>query len=196
VIREWFHRFAQRTAAIVGSVPAFVAAVLVIVVWAVLGPVFHFSTTWQLVINTTTTIITFLIVFLIQNTQNRESRALNLKIDELLRASRSARTGFVKLEDMTDNELDHLKKEFEKLGGRIATIDDREREKRRATGAGTGAGGSGSHPAGGAGAGTGAGSRPAGGRTAGAGGAGAPTDKGSPTGNGTPGNRGTGGKPG
>jgi low affinity Fe/Cu permease len=90
-------------------------ACLVIVVWLVTGPIFNFSDTWQLVINTATTIITFLMVFLIQNTQNRDARALHLKIDELLRAVGEARTGLVNLEKLSEAELDDLEAEFERV---------------------------------------------------------------------------------
>jgi low affinity Fe/Cu permease len=86
-----------------------------IILWALLGPWFHFSDTWQLVINTTTTIITFLMVFLIQNTQNRDAKALHLKLDELLRSTAKARNSLVNLEDLTDDELATLKAEFEKV---------------------------------------------------------------------------------
>ena len=129
---EWFRRFAHSTAVAVGSVPAFVVAVSVIIVWLVTGPAFHFSNTWQLVINTATTIITFLMVFLIQNTQNRETRALHLKIDELLRAVAAARTAFVHLEELSDEELDRLQSEFEKLGGRISDVRKSKRVAGRA----------------------------------------------------------------
>jgi low affinity Fe/Cu permease len=88
-----------------------------IVVWAVTGPVFNFSDTWQLVINTGTTIITFLMVFLIQNTQNRDSAALHLKLDELIRVSESARNRLLDLEGLTEAELEHLKGSFTKLAG-------------------------------------------------------------------------------
>jgi low affinity Fe/Cu permease len=91
-------------------------AALAIVIWAVSGPAFHYSETWQLVINTSTTIVTFLMVFLIQNTQNRETKALHLKIDELLRAVHDARTNLVSLENRTDEELSRVAKEFEELG--------------------------------------------------------------------------------
>jgi low affinity Fe/Cu permease len=127
VTKEWFRRFAHSAAAAVGSVPAFVAAVAIILVWLVTGPIFHFSNTWQLVINTATTVITFLMVFLIQNTQNRETRALHLKIDELLRAVAAARTGFVHLEELSDKELDRLQAEFEGMGGRISDVRQRKR---------------------------------------------------------------------
>jgi len=91
-------------------------AALAIVVWAVVGPLFHYSEAWQLVINTGTTIITFLMVFIIQNTQNRDAKALHLKIDELLRAVRDARTNLVDLENKTDEELTRVAEEFQELG--------------------------------------------------------------------------------
>jgi low affinity Fe/Cu permease len=115
-MNELFRRFAHRTSHIVGSSGAFLVAVLVIVVWLLLGPVFHFSDTWQLAINTGTTIITFLMVFLIQNTQNRDAQAFHLKLDELLRAVGKARTGLVDLEDLADSELTALADEFRRLG--------------------------------------------------------------------------------
>jgi low affinity Fe/Cu permease len=90
-------------------------AVAVIVVWAALGPVYHYSDTWQLVINTATTIVTFLMVFVIQNTQNRDSKAIQLKLDELLRGVKGARTGLVRLEELTDEELKDLQTSFEAL---------------------------------------------------------------------------------
>jgi len=102
----------------VGSPIAFLLALSTVGVWAVLGPVFHFSDTWQLVINTGTTIITFLMVFLIQNTQNRDTKALHLKLDELLRGVAGARTSLVDLEDLSDEELDRLQREFERIRGR------------------------------------------------------------------------------
>jgi low affinity Fe/Cu permease len=111
----YFRRFAEVASALVGSVGAFLLAVVVIVVWAVSGPLFGFSNTWQLVINTGTTIITFLMVFLIQNTQNRDSRAIHLKLDELLHAQSTARDEMVDLEDLTDDELRDLQKEFRKV---------------------------------------------------------------------------------
>lgn len=114
-LRELFRRFAHKTAEMVGSPSAFLTAIVLIVVWGLAGPLFHFSDTWQLVINTTTTIITFLIVFLIQNTQNRDSRAIHLKLDELLKGVKGARTSLVDLEDLTDAELERLHREFQKL---------------------------------------------------------------------------------
>src|SRR6266852_2684481 len=113
-MKDLFRKFAQMTSKAVGSSWAFIFAVLIIVVWAGTGPIFHYSDTWQLVINTGTTIITFLMVFLIQNTQNRDAKAIHLKLDELLKGVKGARTGLVNLEGLTDTELDALQKEFEK----------------------------------------------------------------------------------
>jgi low affinity Fe/Cu permease len=114
-VNEFFRKFAHKTSEIVGSPWAFIIAVVIIVAWAMSGPIFSFSDTWQLVINTGTTIITFLMVFLIQNTQNRDAKAIHLKLDELLRAVGEARTGMVDLEDLSDEELKRLQKEFERL---------------------------------------------------------------------------------
>src|SRR3954471_240944 len=100
-----FRRFAHSVAHATGSPIAFVSAVIVILAWAVTGPIFHFSDTWQLIINTGTTIITFLMVFLIQNTQNRDSQVVQLKLDELIRALKGAHNELVDLEDLTDPEL-------------------------------------------------------------------------------------------
>ena len=110
-----FRKFAYRVSKIVGSPWSFVIALLLIVVWAVTGPMFHFSDTWQLVINTSTTIITFLMVFLIQNSQNRDSNAIQLKLDELIRAVTSARNNLVNLEELSDDELNRLHEEFRRL---------------------------------------------------------------------------------
>lgn len=114
-MNDFFHTFATKIAAIVGTPWAFLVALAGVLAWAIYGPLFGFSDTWQLVINTSTTILTFLIVFLIQNTQNRDAKALHLKLDELLRAVEGARTGLVDLEDMNDDELAKLQKEFERL---------------------------------------------------------------------------------
>jgi low affinity Fe/Cu permease len=110
-----FRKFAARTSEIVGSPWAFIVAVAAILIWAGSGPLFGFSDTWQLVINTSTKIVTFLMVFLIQNTQNRDAKAIHLKLDELLRAVSNARTGLVDLEDLTDEELQKLQLEFQHL---------------------------------------------------------------------------------
>lgn len=122
-LRDVFHRFARAVACAVGSPFAFLLAILCILIWAVTGPIFDFSDTWQLVINTGTTIITFLMVFLIQNTQNRETLAINLKLDELIRAVAQARTGLVDLEDLTDEELEKLHQEFVRLRNGFTPAD-------------------------------------------------------------------------
>jgi low affinity Fe/Cu permease len=110
-----FGRFARGTARISGHHATFGLALLVILAWAVTGPLFHFSDTWQLVINTGTTIVTFLMVFLIQNTQNRDSVAMQIKLDELLRAVKGAHTALADLEDLTEEELDRFKAHYAKL---------------------------------------------------------------------------------
>ncbi|HEY3822341.1 MAG TPA: low affinity iron permease family protein [Polyangiaceae bacterium] len=122
---DWFRRFAQKTAEIVGRSYAFIAAVTVIALWAVTGPLFHFSDTWQLVINTGTTIVTFLMVFLIQNTQNRDAHAMHLKLDELIRANKHARNGLLALESMSDGDLQSLQRQFEELRDHVATVRKR-----------------------------------------------------------------------
>jgi low affinity Fe/Cu permease len=114
-MRDLFHKIAQKTSNAVGSAWAFILAILVIIGWAASGPIFGFSDTWQLVINTGTTIITFLMVFLIQNTQNRDARVIHMKLDELIRVTRSARNHLVDLEDCSEEELDKLEKEFQRL---------------------------------------------------------------------------------
>jgi low affinity Fe/Cu permease len=114
-INEAFHKFSTESARVLGSVWAFAIAVAVVAVWAITGPIFDYSEEWQLVINTGTTIVTFLMVFLIQNTQNRDARALHLKLDELIRALTEARTGLVDLEDLPEEELDRLADEFKRL---------------------------------------------------------------------------------
>jgi low affinity Fe/Cu permease len=101
-----------------GRASTFALAWAAIVVWAAMGPIFHFSDTWQLVINTGTTIVTFLMVFLIQNTQNRDMSALHLKLDELIRVSESARNKLIDLEDMTEEELERLKGDFTRLASK------------------------------------------------------------------------------
>jgi low affinity Fe/Cu permease len=111
-LNEWFHCLAHKTAAALGNPWCFIAAMAVIVAWAITGPLFHYSNTWQLVINTGTTIITFLAVFLIQNTQNRDARAVHLKLDELLRSGEKARNYLIDLENMSDEELDELERQF------------------------------------------------------------------------------------
>src|SRR5262245_61727130 len=116
-----FTRFAKWTARVSGRPAAFVLAVMVILAWAITGPIFGFSDTWQLVINTGTTIITFLMVFLIQNTQNRDAVAIHLKLDELIRGVKSARNSLVDLEDLSDAELEQLQQEFRRLHEQYGT---------------------------------------------------------------------------
>jgi low affinity Fe/Cu permease len=136
--RQAFARVAHHASDVVGSVWAFLAAIALVAVWAITGPVFGYSDTWQLVINTGTTIVTFLTVFLIQNTQNRDTKAMALKLDELIRAVHGARTRLVRLEDMSDEELTKLQHEFERLHERFTdavepAADDRSRPRERAS---------------------------------------------------------------
>jgi len=119
-MNRFFRRFAQATATGMGSHWAFGIAACACLLWALTGPVFHYSNTWQLVINTATTVLTFLAVFLIQNTQNRNSLAVQLKLDELLRAVDTARTSLVDLEDSTDEEIEKLRGEFQRLHDRAS----------------------------------------------------------------------------
>ena len=123
-INSPFTRFAKKTSTYTGRPITFIVAVLVIVVWAVTGPIFRFSDTWQLVINTSTTIITFLMVFLIQNTQNRDTEALQIKLDEIIRAIGTANNALLDLEEMDDQELDRIREEY-------AVLARRERESRK-----------------------------------------------------------------
>ena len=111
----WFVRFAKATARAAGHAGTFGVAVVVVLIWACTGPLFHFSDTWQLVINTGTTIVTFLMVFLIQNTLNRDSVAMQVKLDELLRALKGAETAMADLEDLTEAELDAFKEHYARL---------------------------------------------------------------------------------
>lgn len=117
---SWYTKFAKTAARFSGRSTTFFLSALLIVVWLATGPLFHYSDTWQLVINTATTIITFLMVFLIQTMQNRDARAFHLKLDELIRSTRRARNLFTDLEDATDEELKELQAEFRKLRARAA----------------------------------------------------------------------------
>lgn len=114
-MNDFFHKFAHKTSSVVGSPWLFMAALVTILVWGVTGPIFGFSDTWQLIINTGTTIVTFLMVFMIQNTQNRDALAIHLKLDELIRAVKGARNRLVDLEELTDEELERLQREFQRL---------------------------------------------------------------------------------
>ena len=116
---EFFRKFARKSADVLGRAEAFLVALLLIVIWAALGPLYHYSDTWQLVVNTATTIVTFLMVFLIQNTQNRDAKAIQLKLDELIRGVKGARTGLVRLEELSDDELKELETSFEALRSRV-----------------------------------------------------------------------------
>jgi low affinity Fe/Cu permease len=115
LVDDAFRVIARHSSMMMGSAWAFAIAILTIVVWGVTGPRFHYSDTWQLVINTGTTIVTFLMVFVIQNTQNRDSKAVQLKLDELIRAMKGARNKLVDLEELSDAELKKLEKEFQRL---------------------------------------------------------------------------------
>jgi low affinity Fe/Cu permease len=112
---DWFRRFSQRVARSMGAPWAFAAALALVLAWGVTGPLFHFSNAWQLIINTGTTILTFLMVFVIQNTQNRDSQVTQLKLDELIRAIRPARNELMNMEGMSDDELLRLQRQFEDL---------------------------------------------------------------------------------
>ena len=115
---SWFTRFAKATAHKAGRPGAFITAVTIILIWALTGPLFKFSDTWQLVINTGTTIITFLMVFLIQNTQNRDSEAIQVKLDELIRATKGAHNAFLDLEELEEEELDRIRSTYQNLAKR------------------------------------------------------------------------------
>ncbi len=118
-MRKFFRSFAQTSAEIVGSPGSFLVGVIGILVWAASGPYFHYSDTWQLIINSGSSIITFLMVFLIQSTQNRDAKVVHLKLDELIRAVTSARDHLVHLENLSDEELEALEKEFQRLHDRM-----------------------------------------------------------------------------
>ncbi len=134
---EFFRIFSAATAKAMGSKWAFILALTIIAGWAACGPVFHFSDTWQLVINTGTTIVTFLMVFLIQNTQNRDAKAIHLKLDELIRAHHGARNAMVDLEELSDEKLDSMQREFQamrkKADARLDRVND-ERQSRQSVG--------------------------------------------------------------
>ena len=119
MIREKFRYLSHRTADAMGTPWAFMLAAAIVIVWAATGPAFGYSDTWQLVINTGTTILTFLMVFLIQNTQNRDAQAIQLKLDELIRAVEGARNKLVHLEDLSDDELADLQQQFKQLHERV-----------------------------------------------------------------------------
>jgi low affinity Fe/Cu permease len=117
-LNERFRKFAVCVARFAGSPVAFMLSFITIVVWAIVGPVYHFSDTWQLVINTSTTIVTFLMVFLIQNMQNRDAKAIHLKLDELIRAVKGARNNLVNLENLSEEELAKLEQQFSRIANK------------------------------------------------------------------------------
>jgi low affinity Fe/Cu permease len=132
-IRDSFRHFARKSSEVLGTAWAFIGSLIIIAVWGLTGPMFHFSDTWQLIINTGTTIVTFLMVFLIQNTQNRDAKAMHLKLDELIRAIEGARNRLVDLEKLSDEELKQLEEQFTRLRNkaseRASEIEEVEEEK-------------------------------------------------------------------
>jgi low affinity Fe/Cu permease len=134
VVSDLFRVFARRSSIVLGSAWAFTLAIIVVVIWGLTGPTFDFSDTWQLIINTGTTIVTFLMVFLIQNTQNRDAKAVHLKLDEIIRAVKGARNELVDLEKLSDEDLNSLEKQFagvrkkaEQDGNNLGRIEPTER---------------------------------------------------------------------
>ena len=115
IVNDSFRIFARRSSIVLGSAWAFALATVIIAIWGLTGPTSHFSNTWQLIINTGTTIVTFLMVFLIQNTQNRDSKAVNLKLDEIIRAVKGARNQLINLEGLSDEDLKNLEKQFKRV---------------------------------------------------------------------------------
>jgi low affinity Fe/Cu permease len=131
-MKELFRHAANKISYIVGTPWAFIFAISAVIVWAVCGPIFQFSDTWQLVINTSTTIVTFLMVFLIQNTQNRDSKAIHIKLDELIRTTRGARNKLVDAEELSDDDLEALETQFRELQSHyLGVIESRKKKKRR-----------------------------------------------------------------
>ena len=126
-MRKFFNNFATRTSTAAGQPVTFVIAVLIIVVWGVTGPMFHYSDTWQLIINTGTTIVTFLMVFLIQNSQNRDGAAMQAKLDELLRAVDKAREQFIGIEHLTDQQIELVRAALEKHAKELKENPDKKK---------------------------------------------------------------------
>jgi low affinity Fe/Cu permease len=131
-LRDVFRVFARRSSEVLGSAWAFIIAILIIAVWGLTGPAFHYSDTWQLIINTGTTIVTFLMVFLIQNTQNRDAKAVHLKLDELIRALKGARNHLVDLEKLSDDELKKIEEQFTRVREQAADATEQVSELKRA----------------------------------------------------------------
>ena len=132
VVSDAFRLFARRSSMVLGSAWAFASAILIIVIWGLTGPTFHYSDTWQLIINTGTTIVTFLMVFLIQNTQNRDAKAVHLKLDEVIRALKGARNQLIDLEKLSDEDLTSLEKQFERVRKKAERNGNNARGTRRA----------------------------------------------------------------
>jgi len=124
---SWFVRFAQQVARITGRPIAFMAAAGAILLWAISGPLFGFSDTWQLVVNTTTTIVTFLMVFVIQNTQNRDTMAMQIKLDELIRVTNKARNTLLDLEELDEEQLEKIRDDYERLAAEEKSVEKRLR---------------------------------------------------------------------
>jgi low affinity Fe/Cu permease len=119
-----FRVFARKSSVVLGSAWTFAAAIFIIVAWALTGPKFHYSDTWQLIINTGTTIVTFLMVFLIQNTQNRDAKSVHLKLDEIIRAVKGARNELMSLQESSDEDLEKLEKQFTRIRKRAEAKQD------------------------------------------------------------------------
>ncbi|MEM5788487.1 MAG: low affinity iron permease family protein [Syntrophobacteraceae bacterium] len=131
-MNEFFRLFARTVSEYAGSFWTFIAALLIVAVWATTGPIFGFSDTWQLIINTGTTIITFIMVFIIQNTQNRDSKAVHLKLDELIRVTKSARNRMLDVEDLSDEQLKRLREQFAQLNGQATKTKTARKPRRKA----------------------------------------------------------------
>ena len=114
-MNEFFRKFAHKTSEVVGNAWSFLIALIIIIAWAASGPIFHYSDSWQLVINTGTTIVTFLMVFLIQNTQNRDAKGIHLKLDELIKSTAGARNSVIDLDVLSDEQLERLEQEYKRL---------------------------------------------------------------------------------
>lgn len=125
-----FHVFATHAANWVGTKYAFLAAIVTVLIWLISGPYFHYSDTWQLVINTATTVVTFLVVFLIQNTQNRDARAIHLKLDEIIKSIDKAQNEMIDIEHLSDSELQRLADKYQKVR---EECDERSRRSKKAT---------------------------------------------------------------
>jgi low affinity Fe/Cu permease len=121
-VNDAFRKFAGKVSFLAGSPWTFIVAVLIIIAWLISGPIFHFSDTWQLAINTGTTIVTFIMVFLIQNTQNRDAMAIHLKLDELIRSAKEARNSLLDLEDASDEDLEKLHRQFQEMRERQGDV--------------------------------------------------------------------------